>query len=480
MILRKLFGTLNCGVARVTALGAGLGLVLGCGDAGQGESGASSGAEDVYAASFAVATASNLPKCTSALYGTTAIVGSPVGLFSCVGGSWVPIQCSKASGGAVAYASATNTLLACVAGTWTQVPLSGGPAGPAGPAGATGPAGPAGADGHDGTDGVDGVDGQDGADGASTLALAENIPAGGECARGGLKVMTGIDGNADGQLAPSEVTSTAVLCNSEQQPLSCGDGVINAAADEECDDGNSVDGDGCLNSCRVAFCGDGVMWTAHEQCDDGNSSDNDLCLSSCRAARCGDGFIGPGEECDDGNLVSSDSCSVSCVLQVDPPPAVGSVVITEIMFDPNGAEVDNEWFELTNVSAELQFLGGCSVQDRAGGTYTIPGGFSIEPGLSITFASGDLPGTVPSLSYGGAFSLNNTGDMLTLLCDSAIIDQVSYVSGVLVAGKSLSLDPSHLSTTDNDDASNWCYPDSEVYDALGNHGTPSAPNPQCP
>jgi cysteine-rich repeat protein len=475
MTLRTLLRTVNRGVgaARVTALGAALGLALACGDAKEG---AASGAESAYAASFAVTTASNLPKCTSALSGTTAIVESPVGLFACVSGSWAAIPCTKGLGGAVAYASASKTLLACVAGAWTQVPLSAGPPGPAGPAGEAGPAGPAGADGHDG------ADGQDGADGAPTLALAENIPVGGECARGGLKVTTGSDRDGDGLLALSEVISTAVLCNSTQQQLYCGDGIVSSERGEECDPGASLPTSACDVDCTIARCGDGVgNVMAGEECDDGNPVNGDACPNSCRVPFCGDGATWAAhEDCDDGNLESGDGCSADCAIEVVPPPTFGALVITEIMFDPNGAELGNEWLELTNVSAETQFLRDCSVQDASGATYAIPAGLSIEPGEYVTFAGGDLPGFEPTLSYHGAFALNNSGDTLTLLCGSAIMDSVSYLSVAPVPGKSLSLDPGHLSATDNDNPSNWCHIASVVYDAsLVNRGTPNAANPSC-
>lgn len=58
----------------------------------------------------------------------------------------------------------------------------------------------------------------------------------------------------------------------------CGDGFLDP--DEECDDGNTRDGDGCRADCSVERCGDGVL-DAREQCDDGNSADGDGCSSQC-------------------------------------------------------------------------------------------------------------------------------------------------------------------------------------------------------
>ena len=50
----------------------------------------------------------------------------------------------------------------------------------------------------------------------------------------------------------------------------CGDGVINLEG-EECDDGNTTDGDGCDSNCTTTRCGNNVR-TAGEQCDDGNQN----------------------------------------------------------------------------------------------------------------------------------------------------------------------------------------------------------------
>lgn len=64
---------------------------------------------------------------------------------------------------------------------------------------------------------------------------------------------------------------------------SCGDGIIDPT--EECDDGNTVSGDGCSGiACDLEFCGDGVYVegnTINEECDDGNNNNGDGCSSTC-------------------------------------------------------------------------------------------------------------------------------------------------------------------------------------------------------
>ena len=133
---------------------------------------------------------------------------------------------------------------------------------------------------------------------------------------------------------------------------------------EECDDGNSLDNDGCSSRCTVesgfqctsgcrtfcefmrpstcvAVCGD-ARNAASEECDDGNLISGDGCSKYCQVERgwaclpgrggerereervaskestsvcrpvCGDGYVRAGEECDDGNLLSGDGCSWNC------------------------------------------------------------------------------------------------------------------------------------------------------------------------
>jgi cysteine-rich repeat protein len=54
-------------------------------------------------------------------------------------------------------------------------------------------------------------------------------------------------------------------------------------AGEECDDGNTADGDGCSASCTnevTPVCGDGILQSG-EECDDGNTADGDGCSATC-------------------------------------------------------------------------------------------------------------------------------------------------------------------------------------------------------
>lgn len=65
-------------------------------------------------------------------------------------------------------------------------------------------------------------------------------------------------------------------------------------------------------------CGNGVRAPSAEQCDDGNTTNGDGCSSTCTieaAPACGDGTIAGSEACDDGNPSSGDGCSSTCTVE---------------------------------------------------------------------------------------------------------------------------------------------------------------------
>ena len=99
-------------------------------------------------------------------------------------------------------------------------------------------------------------------------------------------------------------------------PCGCGNGIIEGS--ETCDDGNWTTGDGCSDQCQpepLGTCSNGAI-DEYEQCDDGNVIDGDGCDHICRfeycGQACGDGVLSIGEACDDGNTVSADGCAEDC------------------------------------------------------------------------------------------------------------------------------------------------------------------------
>lgn len=106
----------------------------------------------------------------------------------------------------------------------------------------------------------------------------------------------------------------SALCTSES-PSVCGDGLVGCG--ETCDDGNTVGGDGCGPACLLEQCGDGILQSG-ELCDDGGESAT--CDADCTPVSCGDSTVNAvaGEQCDDGNATAGDGCDAQCVLECDP------------------------------------------------------------------------------------------------------------------------------------------------------------------
>lgn len=149
---------------------------------------------------------------------------------------------------------------------------------------------------------------------------------------------------------PRTRTSTGAVTNevSSKAPnvpikASCGDKLIIKTLGEECDDGNTANGDGCSSSCKLesgfncagtptecfTICGDSIV-TSVEKCDDGNNNGGDGCSGLCKVEfgytckgspssceitpYCGDGIKASTEACDDGNSASGDGC-YACKVQ---------------------------------------------------------------------------------------------------------------------------------------------------------------------
>ncbi len=245
---------------------------------------------DVYSISVAASTVSALSSsCTPD--GTTAYVQSPVGLFTCQAGKWVPIPCLTVGAGAIAYASASKTLLACVQGQWTQIALptgAQGPAGAQGPTGATGatgaagPAGPKGATGATGATGANGATGPTGATGPagpagdglnSLVAVTPVSPTGTECPAGGEQIEVGEDLNRDGSLEAGEVQQTTYVCNgvaSGSVAPDAGASSGSCTTDADCNDNQP---------CTIDFCASGT-------CAHNLASPTTLCQPRGQAGAC--------------------------------------------------------------------------------------------------------------------------------------------------------------------------------------------------
>lgn len=123
----------------------------------------------------------------------------------------------------------------------------------------------------------------------------------------------GILDRAEGELCDDGNVHGDDSCSADcKKLLGCGNGVLESG--ETCDDNNKVSGDGCSKDCfSFESCGNNYR-DFNEVCDDGNTRSEDGCSADCQTLEfCGDGKRDPGETCDDDNNVSGDRCSADCL-----------------------------------------------------------------------------------------------------------------------------------------------------------------------
>jgi cysteine-rich repeat protein len=157
-------------------------------------------------------------------------------------------------------------------------------------------------------------------------------------------------------------------CINTCKTAACGDGFVQPSNAEQCDDANMSNTDACVGACKTAVCGDGFVRAGVEQCDDANMSNNDACVQGCLTAKCGDGFVRAGvEQCDDGNQNNADGCSNNCTT-----PACGNGVIdgAEECDDANQSNLDACSTECLTIRSKVMVCGGTS---RPVNTFFPPG-----------------------------------------------------------------------------------------------------------
>jgi hypothetical protein len=145
------------------------------------------------------------------------------------------------------------------------------------------------------------------------------------------------DGAADG--TPCGDDGASICLSGACEVSECGDGFVDTARGEECDDENAVASDGCEGTCQFTCdgnddCDNGLVCDGAEACvehrcaegtpaSDGTPCSTDEVASGvchplpspvCQAAECGNGVRDAEEECDDGrNGDDADGCGDDCL-----------------------------------------------------------------------------------------------------------------------------------------------------------------------
>jgi cysteine-rich repeat protein len=195
----------------------------------------------------------------------------------------------------------------------------------------------------------------------------------------------------------------------------CGDGALDA--DEACDDGNDVNGDGCDRNCRETACGNGEA-TVGEECDDGDLVDGDGCDSNCRPSVCGNGIVTPPEQCDSGNEGGGGGCDHDCRFTSS---TTITVTTTSTTRPPSACELDSSVCDDADPCTADGCAGGRCAHDPVGGieavTCLLDGAALRTPsctGLAIPAAVNDRLGDARALiGDGGRRQLRRATRLLT-------------------------------------------------------------------
>jgi hypothetical protein len=174
-------------------------------------------------------------------------------------------------------------------------------------------------------------------------------------------------------------------------------------------------------------------------------------------------------------------CSDSGMMRPIVSPAAGQLVISELLPNAAGTGTDptQEWFELANTGTtafdlnELGFQGNAQTVDvlHASDCKSVaPGGFALFAHSTDPTVNGGLPPVDATFS----FALSTK---LSVYNGSTLLDAVTLTAPLPKDGVSRQVMPGELTTTDNDDPSNFCDAvAAQQYGSAANYGTPKAAN----
>ncbi len=164
---------------------------------------------------------------------------------------------------------------------------------------------------------------------------------------------------------------------------------------------------------------------------------------------------------------------------------VGDLVISEIHHDALAVDdLDGEWFEFYNGRADIVDLFGLTIQGGAPNEmFDVDKSVLVEPGGFVVFGRVEDPAVNGGLVFDYVYEREiefDEADQLSLTRDFTFLDVVNIgpVGITSPEGSAVSLDPDHMSSSENGLATNWCPAVTPYGD--GDLGTPGAANPQCP
>jgi hypothetical protein len=301
------------------------------------------------------------------------------------------------------------------------------------------------------------------------------------------------DGFGTGTATPSCLQPSGLVDNDDD----CDDteGTIHPDADEVCDE-SDVDEDcnGLADDDDLAARAPDGRSTFYEDRDaDGFGSS--VTVEACDTPA---GHVGEGGDCDDVDAainpgaaeVCNDSDDNDCDDIVDDGCYTGGeLVLSEVQYNPSGAEPDSEYLELHNPSSSVLYLDGLALTADGQSVVVAPDGLAIGANDYVVLCyddttlsalcdyvyGDDVNGTsLAGATWNSSFSLDATST-ITLSIDGVSVDTVTLdATGswpVSTDGYAVELDATVLDATSNDSGSNWCLSTSTY--ATSEYGTPT-------
>ncbi len=212
--------------------------------------------------------------------------------------------------------------------------------------------------------------------------------------------------------------------------------------------------------------------------------ENEVC------SKCGNGVKDPQEECDDGNSISGDGCSSTCKTEDFAKGSViftEAMVDPEGVDDTLGEYVElyNTTDKPISINGWVFKKGTIEFKIPQEPEFVIPAkGFFVIGSSTDTQVNG---GIKVNLAWPPTIKLSNTSaTTFTLIWNNNVIDQVTIYPQAFgdltkIKGTSISLNPDKFTDTDNDLKANWCLtPHEDAYKLSdGDYGTPGTLNAQC-
>lgn len=232
----------------------------------------------------------------------------------------------------------------------------------------------------------------------------------------------------------------------------------------------AVDPDGDAVSYRFAWWRDGVSEPSHVSSTVPASATSLGEVWTCRATPTDGDLDGPWAEA-----------------SAEVLPEEGDLVITELMVRPGAVDdASGEYVEVYNASPEDIDLAGWAIADAGGERHVVSAGgpVTVRAGryavLGRNGNSATNGGIYVDYQYSG-FALDEVRDEVILEIAGFEVDRVEFDTGAgfpSLWGQALSLDPSSVEATLNDDGGNWCGATTPIGNS-GDFGTPGEANDAC-